>query len=315
MQAYYLRIKWTALTGPDNADNVGYSYSKLFGKSAPGTKVSEDNFRREWNDVELFQTFTNSDGETLPIKISADEGGEYRPQALQSVLDQAAATEGSNESPRSTLAATATTPPTATPLTDPRGGAGDTSDATPTSAPSSGGGLSQGAIIGIGVAAGIIGLLAIGLLVWFFCLRNRRRHGTKDHGPYAAPDHQASEYMVNKETTGAHVTESPHSPYSDDGSLAHQQGQGSSLAQVQQQQQTNQYSDAPPITAPVPRSAAQQASDRPGSASGTRSGTPGGGHNVSHLIEEGMTEADIRRLEEEERALDDAIERAGHGRR
>jgi hypothetical protein len=301
---YFLRAKWLR---PEIDLNVaGWSYSSIFTKAiADGNVEGEVSaFLNEWQqDVTFADPDTNSQ-----VTIGADKTDELPNEVLAQAMDQAASASPTTSRPAATNSARVSSLPSSA------AGETDATDATPTDAPSSGG-LSEDAIIGIGVAAGIIGLLAIGLLVWFFCLRNRRRHRTKDHGPYAAPDHLASEYMVNKETTGAHVTESPHSPYSDDGSLAHPQGQGSSLAQVQQQQQANQYSDAPPIAAPVPRSAAQQAGDRPGSGSGTRSGTPGGGHNVSHLIEEGMTEADIRRLEEEERALDDAIERAGHGRR
>lgn len=47
-----------------------------------------------------------------------------------------------------------------------------------------------------------------------------------------------------------------------------------------------------------------------------RSNTPSGiAQQYAHLVEEGMTDAEIRRLEEEERALDEAIEQAGTGAR
>lgn len=47
-----------------------------------------------------------------------------------------------------------------------------------------------------------------------------------------------------------------------------------------------------------------------------RSNTPSGiAQQYAHLVEEGMTEDEIRRLEEEERALDEAIEQAGTGGR
>ncbi|KAH6682271.1 hypothetical protein F5X68DRAFT_263255 [Plectosphaerella plurivora] len=299
--AYYLLVTWSKadIETPDD----GFSYSTLFG-------VADDNtFFNAWNEPISFKEPESSSEQPVILGVAPGQNYTEAPSELIQALN--------NEDGRSVDivpgVSSGTTPITSPSATNTAGGDGDVSDATASGTPGGGGGgLQKGAIIGIAVAASIVGLAAIGLLVWFFCLRNRRRRGTKDHGPYAAPDHQASEYMVNKETTGAHVTESPHSPYSDDGSLAHAQAQGpSSLAQTQQ---TNQYSDAPPIAAPVPRSASQQAGDRPESGAGTRSGTPGG-HNVSHLIEEGMTEADIRRLEEEERALDDAIERAGHGRR
>lgn len=47
-----------------------------------------------------------------------------------------------------------------------------------------------------------------------------------------------------------------------------------------------------------------------------RSNTPSGiAQQYAHLVEEGMTDDEIRRLEEEERALDEAIEQAGTGGR
>ncbi|ROW11394.1 hypothetical protein VMCG_01579 [Cytospora schulzeri] len=51
-----------------------------------------------------------------------------------------------------------------------------------------------------------------------------------------------------------------------------------------------------------------------GAGFGSRSATPSGiSGRYAHLIEEGMTEDEIRRMEEEERALDEAIERHGRG--
>ena len=48
---------------------------------------------------------------------------------------------------------------------------------------------------------------------------------------------------------------------------------------------------------------------------GSRSATPSGiSGRYAHLVEDGMTDDEIRRLEEEERALDEAIEQAGRGR-
>ncbi|KAM0287741.1 hypothetical protein ACHAQH_000272 [Verticillium albo-atrum] len=201
-----------------------------------------------------------------------------------------------------------------------------------------GGGLSIGAKAGIGVGAGLVGLALFAALIWFFCLRNRRKN--KNHvrnTPYSAGGH-VSEYMVNKETTsGAHVTESPHSPYSDDGSLAQQQYQhqpvshsvheGTALVggaaaaatsgrnpERQSDGQDRGFSEATLLAALTPRSDSQQ-QQHESTRSGARSTTPQGVNpNVSHLIEDGMTEDEIRRLEDEERQLDAAIEQHGNGR-
>lgn len=59
------------------------------------------------------------------------------------------------------------------------------------------------------------------------------------------------------------------------------------------------------------------ASQQPRAVGHARSTTPSGiSGQYAHLVEEGMTDDEIRRLEEEERALDEAIEQAGtHGRK
>ncbi|RNJ61196.1 hypothetical protein D7B24_000049 [Verticillium nonalfalfae] len=205
-----------------------------------------------------------------------------------------------------------------------------------------GGGLSIGAKAGIGAGAGVVGLALIIALLWFFCLRNRhKKKGHVSKNPYNTEGH-VSEYMVNKETTGARVTESPHSPYSDDGSLAQQQQQqiqnqtasssprettafvtsaaaapSSSRHNLERQSEGRDrgLSEATPLAASTPRSDSQQQqheSARPEARSATPQGV---NSNVSHLIEDGMTEDEIRRLEDEERQLDAAIEQHGHGRR
>ena len=52
-----------------------------------------------------------------------------------------------------------------------------------------------------------------------------------------------------------------------------------------------------------------------GAGAGAQSSTPPATSRYAHLVEEGMTDAEIRRLEEEERHLDEAIEDAGRHRR
>ena len=159
---------------------------------------------------------------------------------------------------------------------------------------SGGGGLSTGAKAGIGVGAALGALLLIGVLLWFLF---RRRRQSKDKTGYKGQQ-SSNTYMVDKETTGR-VTESPTSPYSDDN-----QGQHVPLTDIETAR------DAPTTHAPYedapPRSSLGSHGDR-----GTGTHTPQGvSTNVAHLVEEGMTADEIRRLEEEERQLDDEIERA-----
>ncbi|KAJ4271798.1 hypothetical protein NW762_000504 [Fusarium torreyae] len=154
-----------------------------------------------------------------------------------------------------------------------------------------GGGLSTGAKAGIAVGAVIGGLLIIGALV-FFLLRRRRRN-KKPSDEYITQQ----TYAVDKETHGR-TTDSPNSPYSDENHM-----QPVALDSLDRDRGTS----ATPPPGGVPRSST--GSRGRGGNSGAQ--TPQGmSSNVAHLVEDGMTADEIRRLEEEERQLDDEIERA-----
>ncbi|KAK7745467.1 hypothetical protein SLS53_002965 [Cytospora paraplurivora] len=81
---------------------------------------------------------------------------------------------------------------------------------------------------------------------------------------------------------------------------------GAGLAQQEEQQPISPDSARGVCPGSTPRTR--------GDAFGRRSTTPSGiSGRYAHLVEEGMTDDEIRRLEEEERALDEAIEEAGRG--
>ncbi|KPM38061.1 hypothetical protein AK830_g8471 [Neonectria ditissima] len=157
-----------------------------------------------------------------------------------------------------------------------------------------GGGLAKGAIAGIAVGA-VIGVLLIGAMIWFFL--RKRRQNKKLAGGYTGTD-SAGTYMVDKETHGR-TTDSPNSPYTDDNHNQHV-----------------------PIDDSARDSEAIGTTERGGITRTSTSGSQGGrgstgaqtpqgmSSNVAHLVEDGMTVDEIRRLEEEERQLDDEIERA-----
>ncbi|KAF5982661.1 hypothetical protein FCOIX_3596 [Fusarium coicis] len=154
-----------------------------------------------------------------------------------------------------------------------------------------GGGLSTGATAGIAVGAVIGGLLIIGALVWFFLRRRRRSKKAGDE--YVTQQ----TYAVDKETHGR-ATDSPNSPYSDENHM-----QPVALGSLDRDRGV---APTPPPGA-VPRSSIGS-HDR---AAHSGAQTPQGmSSNVAHLVEDGMTVDEIRRLEEEERQLDDEIERA-----
>ncbi|UKZ77646.1 hypothetical protein TrVFT333_005370 [Trichoderma virens FT-333] len=167
------------------------------------------------------------------------------------------------------------------------GSSGDSSRAT-------GGGLSTGAKAGIAVACSIVGIALIGGLVWFLLRRRRRRHF--DQG-YNAAGQTTNSFIATKEVQ-ASVAESPIvSPFSDHGNRARS---GSTNAMVPLQP------TAAGTTAAARAATHDDETERPDTAGSGNNMS----RNIAHLVEEGMTEADILRLEEEERHLDAEIERA-----
>jgi LPXTG-motif cell wall-anchored protein len=178
-----------------------------------------------------------------------------------------------------------------------------TSSAT---APNSG--LSTGAKAGIAVAAAITGLALLAGLVFLF-LRRRRRHSTLSHDPAYFENQHNPGLMAQKEATVGTVDVTPTSPYFDHG--------GSRISIQQPIMTQTRGGDGDRGSSQVHDQGGETGGDaRPGSATaGSLTGrvTPHGA--VSHLVEDGMTEEEIRRLEEEERELDQAIEQAGAGRR
>jgi hypothetical protein len=215
----------------------------------------------------------------------------------------------------------------------------------PADAISAGGGLSSGAVIGIAVACGVVGLLLVFALVWFLVRRNQKKKERIPVDSSYASGNRTDELMAEKEA-GADVDVAPHSPYSDEGTPAagpsgtYQDGAAHETAAaiaagavappahhpLQQQDQARSfspYSDRPSpggtgnaAGTPIARSASvigqadeprvSVPSATPGRSTPRALTTP-----YAHLVEEGMTEEEIRRLEDEERQLDAAIEQAG----
>ncbi|KAH7225731.1 hypothetical protein BKA60DRAFT_219199 [Fusarium oxysporum] len=192
-----------------------------------------------------------------------------------------------DQSQQETLESTTSSSSSATATLSPS----STSGAEESSGGGGGGGLSTGATVGIAVGAVIGGLLIIGALAWFFLRRRRRSKQAGDE--YVTQQ----TYAVDKETHGR-ATDSPNSPYSDENHM-----QPVALGSLDRDRGV-----APtPPPGGVPRSSIGS-HDR---AAHSGAQTPQGmSSNVAHLVEDGMTVDEIRRLEEEERQLDDEIERA-----
>lgn len=171
-----------------------------------------------------------------------------------------------------------------------------------------GGGLSTGAIAGIAVACGVVGLALIGLGIWF-CLR-RRRSSDKVRDVNYGSDAGNNVMMAEKDMPG--ITESsPHSTYADDGGRLHDRHP---VAMPHEQAGFVPYSDGAPAAGALQRSQSDLPLQSEASNSRNRSPSPAVTSRYAHLVEEGMTEDEIRRLEEEERQLDAAIQEAGERR-
>ncbi|KAI0838830.1 hypothetical protein F5Y06DRAFT_286812 [Hypoxylon sp. FL0890] len=234
------------------------------------------------------------------IAVALDNGYDA---AVQAITDTNKDTDPAQPESIQPLASATTASTTAT-------SAAETSAPLTADASNNGGGngLSKGAIIGIAVGCAVAGLLIIAFIVWFFFFRkrNKRDRGGADFGT----DSGIRTMMADKEA--AAVSESPRSAYPDDGGRLHDpRGDNDSYAP---------YSDRGISPPPPPPGAAFTSNSQTdlaslGRASTTRAGTPQFQSRYAHLIEEGMTEEEIRRLEEEERHLDAAIEDAGRNSR
>ncbi|KAF3803078.1 hypothetical protein GCG54_00009775 [Colletotrichum gloeosporioides] len=290
----YLVLGWSKNDGT----GTGYTQSGVF-TVYNGSKIDQGYAETKENILSKITSDAESAGQDI------DSGSEWAPRTTTGVSSSITSTSTATSAPSST----------------PPPGAGSSNSS---SSSGGGGGLSAGAIAGI-VIGSILGVALIAFLLWFL-IRRRRRANNVHSGGYGSGPH---EFLADKENH-ARVTESPHSPYSDDG---HQQ---------QEMQQSQRHLTEPEHDAAVPAAAAAAVTPASGTSpterrsfappyseeehmptasrslenvnrDAARSSTPNVNSNVSHLIEDGMTEDEIRRLEEEERALDAAIEQAGQG--
>lgn len=278
----------------------------------------------------------------------------YLPEEIPSVTSGTQTTSVSEPTASTSVALTSTV----------SGPASTDSSASVSSDTKKSGGLSTGAIAGIAVACGVIGLVLLGAAIWYFCFRRRRGDGVSA-APYGSDRHHRTQELIAEKEANAGVTESsPHSPYSDDGQQQqHPAGLNGMNGSMPLQQPLPNGRDsahfagaAAPIMAPSPHPHSigdrsytpysdhrgsgvvgtpetqqsqpvhyEQQSER-GAPSPQPASQPAAARSVSpqqpitgryaHLVEEGMTEDEIRRLEEEERQLDAAIadREAGRGR-
>ncbi|KAK4158178.1 hypothetical protein C8A00DRAFT_11064, partial [Chaetomidium leptoderma] len=236
------------------------------------------------------------------------------------------------------------------------GGEATTTPAAKSAGGGGGGGLSSGAVIGIAVACGVLGLILVFGLVWYLLRQRQQKKALLPvDSSYGGSGNRTDELMAEKEAA-ADVDVAPHSPYSDEGGGPGGAGPSSSSAAAAAAHSHGEAvaAGAVAVAAPSPPRPQQHLQDPPrsftpysdrlsasgsGGAAGAAAGTPsvraaslahtddarasipspipgratprGLTTPYAHLVEDGMTEDEIRRLEDEERQLDAAIEQAG----
>ncbi|KAK7753732.1 hypothetical protein SLS62_004356 [Diatrype stigma] len=306
-------------------------------------KSNAAEFDEVWNDKVLYMEVVSQNETSVARSYSsefivANSADPALIATAQGILrSQAQPADTIEANGEETSAPTSTADPTSDPTSSSdAGGAGEADDG---SSSASGRALAPGAIAGIVVGV-VVGALAVaGVLVWFFCLRRRQRQRQRSsagfarahEGPYGAGS--GAVMMTEKEAAaGIGAAESRDRSIHGGGAAAADAGSGSgsgSGAAYAAPYNHNDYA-APPGVAVTTTGADSQAS-LPLNPSNYYYGGSRGGHSrdqsrstaaataspiesrYAHLVEEGMTEDEIRRLEEEERQLDAAIEEAGSG--
>lgn len=303
----YLQLDWMDYT---NASVKGTTFSPLFAINN-GSDISPST-------ISVLQAENFRDGASW-VAVSNEC---WDPDCL-------ASPSGSSTVPLETSAQ-----PTASTITTSAATTTAAATATASASPGSGStGLSIGAIAGIAVGCAVVGLALIGTAVWFLCFRRRHESHTALHQNTGYISDDMGPGVVNDKEL-PQITDSPHSAYAPDRSLhdPHEVsrnsmgvtgvgagvGAGTGLmdgaghAAHGAEVPYTPYSDhTPPPPGVIGTDRGPTSSQTSLPAGGTSSPTPIS-TRYAHLVEEGMTDDEIRRLEEEERALDMAIE--DHGR-
>ena len=308
------------------------------------TQESQFGEEKVWNSTLLYMEFGVDNGthgikSYSPVFIVANTqdantlqiaNGLIEDQGTNPVSGDVGPTEVGDQSPSS---------PSSSPTDSDRSASSSTSslDASSEESSSSGsGGLSKGAIAGIAVGV-IVGVAVIAAaLVWFLCLRRRRRNGGPGGlaGGYGGADgSRAAVMMTEKEAAVGLSSESRDRPSLTQDQMARagdrgldslEHSRGLSGAGVSYSPYADQAVPSSPSSGAAPPGMALTTDGNQGEASPAGlhhphqhqrsvTGTPTPiSSRYAHLVEEGMTEDEIRRLEEEERQLDAAIEEAGN---
>ncbi|KJZ72596.1 hypothetical protein HIM_07955 [Hirsutella minnesotensis 3608] len=287
---YNVKLNLSALAIRDDMMSNFRSLARRDGPSAPDDRLRKEMMIRiDWTAAVAGQglgfsqsgVFTVADARDGPLQDAVSQWMRRQPDARTGLEGTESSSPGS--APGSTL-----TP----------GTAGGSSNRV---SQGIGSGLSSGAIAGIVVGV-VLGLfLLVGGLVW---LLFRRRRRTRQEKTDAAAQQASKASMDDGDLAAAkQAPDSPQSPYPDEVPPLPQNGAVSGATTGSSPHGTNH----PPGYAARHLTGAK-----------TRAQAPAGGvtSSVGYLVEDGMTDEEIRRLEEEERQLDAEIrELTDSGRR
>lgn len=191
-------------------------------------------------------------------------------------------------------------------------------------------GLTKGAIAGIGAACGVLGLLLVAFTIWYFLRKKKKQRG----GAIPPYDEIGGVSLTRTDELMAAEKEANLSSSSPAAAATYSDSPADNATRAVAAHRSSMSGGGgggatAPLIAPVAVAAAVAAADgppgytpytdRPASGPGSAgTGTVAGAgeepavvsREYAHLVEEGMTPEEIRRLEEEERAIDAAIEQA-----
>ncbi|KAK2591766.1 hypothetical protein QQS21_010525 [Conoideocrella luteorostrata] len=172
---------------------------------------------------------------------------------------------------------------------------------SPPSQAESDSGLSTGAIAGIAVGCGIALILLVTALVWFLLVRRRRQNKQ----PYDAQDKTAAYAMEDKNAATAHIADSPQSQYPEDDVHNQLGAHNVHPAAVPLHSSHDEHHRNDPSADLHATAISHDVDERePERGESSRAASRG-----ANFVEQGMTEDERQRWEEEERHLDDEIAR------
>ncbi|KAI0206261.1 hypothetical protein F4808DRAFT_112377 [Astrocystis sublimbata] len=319
----------------DNTDTLIYEANKSDGSAKPETyvpkgwvnfegndevtitlNIPDSTYQKNLNYLEVEwarnETKGSSTSPLFAVFNEATSDGSYARglfEGVRNVLQYGSPAKPETSSSPSPSPSPSTTPEASTPSA-PGTASSSTTTPSPPAAHLSSNGIPRNSIIGIAVGVTVGGLLLAGALLWFFCFRRRGKTNTT-HRTMPSYSSEADVHAMIQDKELPMVLESTRSPYAGgSGNGGNDQGRPSADHHYAPYSDRSTSSPIPDQHRPISgmmHPAATAADGGSASRSGAPTPTPVIAQKYAHLVEEDMTEEQIRRLEEEERQLDAAI--------